>query len=555
MGIRLRRYLDDWLIQSPSREAVLRDRRVVLNLCQELGIVVNPMKSNFVPSQRVLYLGTILDSRSFVASPSPDRIARLLSLGDKFLSSVRQPASCWQSLLGTLSSLSHLVLGGRLRMWSLQFQLHRSWDRLDDSALFAWTPPCRFDLLWWLDESRLCRGFSRPALSGPRLLVRRLGRGLGCSPGSRRGFRPLVSRRGVCFHQRVGAYGGEKGLLHFQSSLVGSTVAVFVDNSTAVAYLRKSWGTLSLLLNEIAQRILRWSELRVTLAPQFIPGCRNVLSDSLSPHQILGSEWTLHADMFRDLCRQWPVMVDLFATSANHRCSVYFPPFRDPQSAGTDAFLQSWDGLLAYAFPPWSVIPQVLAKLCASRGTYLTLVAPYWPQRPWFPELLDLAVAPPVVLPSRPDLLFQPQSGLCYPGLLRLRLHARETLQRFTRAAGFSFGVASQVGLARRTSSRTNCQLKWSTYRSWCCAKGHSISRPSFSKVADFLLWLRHHKGLRVSSVMGYRSMLSTVFCFQLPGLSSPPVLRDLLRSFRLEALRPPAWDLAAVLTFLNCCV
>ena len=58
---------------------------------------------------------------------------------------------------------------------------------------------------------------------------------------------------------------------------------------------------------------------------------------------------------------------------------------------------------------------------------------------------------------------------------------------------------------------------------------------------------------------MGYRSMLSAVFRFQLPGLSSHPVLRDLLRSFRLEApshpLRPPAWDLAAVLAFLNSAV
>ena len=122
----------------------------------------------------------------------------------------------------------------------------------------------------------------------------------------------------------------ERGLLHFQSSLRGSTVAIYVDNSMAVAYLRKSWGTRSLFLNEIAQRILRWSELHaVTLAPQFIPGCRNVLADSLSrPHQILGSEWTLHAEVFRDLSRQWPVMVDLFATSVNHRCSVISVPSR-----------------------------------------------------------------------------------------------------------------------------------------------------------------------------------------------------------------------------------
>ena len=88
MGICLRRYLDDWLIQSSSREVVLHDLQVVLDLCREFGIVLNPEKSNFVSSQQVLYLGTVLDSRSFVASPSPDRIARLLSLGKGFLSSI-----------------------------------------------------------------------------------------------------------------------------------------------------------------------------------------------------------------------------------------------------------------------------------------------------------------------------------------------------------------------------------------------------------------------------------------------------------------------------------
>ena len=57
------------------------------------------------------------------------------------------------------------------------------------------------------------------------------------------------------------------------------------------------------------------------------------------------------------------------------------------------------------------------------------------------------------------------------------------------------------------------------------------------------------------SSIRGYRSMLSAVFRFQLPSLSSHPVLRD-LRSFCLESaerqLRPPAWDLSLVLRFLN---
>ena len=259
--------------------------------------------------------------------------------------------------------------------------------------------------------------------------------------------------------------------------------------------------------------------------------------------------------VFLSLRRLWPVQIVLFATSENRHCLIYFSPFRDPQSAGTDVFLQSWDGLQAYAFPPWSIIPRILAKLRESQGMELTLVAPYWPRGPWFPDLLQLLLAPPVFLPDRPNLLLLPRSRLLYQGLHRLRLHAWR-LRRFTRAAGFSSTVASQASLACRPSSNTNYQLKWSVYRFWCRSHGHSVSHPTLSKVADFLCWLRSARGLGVSSIKGYRSMLSAVFRFHLPSLSSHRVLRDLLRSFRLSLaerlLPPPAWDLSVVLRFLN---
>ena len=338
MGICMRRYLDDWLVQSSSRESLLRDLQTVLDLCRELGVVVNLEKSNLVPSQVVQYLGVVINTQSFAASPSPDRVSRLLSTAEEFQSSVG-----WGAHLGP-----HVASG-----------------------------------LWNLDQASL-------SINARELLAI------------------------------------QHGLLHFQLSLRGRTVAVFCDNVTAVAYLRKEGGTRSPLLNSIAQEILRWSEsLAIRLAPQFIPGSNNVLADALSrPHQLPHSEWSLNMTVFRSLCRLWPVQIDLFATSANHRCSIYFSPYRDPQSAGTDAFLQSWDGLQAYAFPPFAIIPRVLAKLRESRGTELTLVAPHWAQRPWFPDLLQLSLAPLVVLSDRPDLLRLPQSRLLYPGLHRLRLHA-----------------------------------------------------------------------------------------------------------------------------------
>ena len=59
---------------------------------------------------------------------------------------------------------------------------------------------------------------------------------------------------------------------------------------------------------------------------------------------------------------------------------------------GTDALLQNWNGWQTYSFLPWSLILAVLQKLRSSSGVILTIVAPYWSQRPGFPDLLDLVV-------------------------------------------------------------------------------------------------------------------------------------------------------------------
>ena len=69
------------------------------------------------------------------------------------------------------------------------------------------------------------------------------------------------------------------------------------------------------------------------------------------------------------------------------------------------------------------------------------------------------------------------------------------------------------------------------------------------------MYYLRYTRGLGVSSLRGYRSVLSAVFRFHLPSLSSEQVLRILLRSFQLSSaervLRPHTWDLSMVLTYL----
>ena len=157
--------------------------------------------------------------------------------------------------------------------------------------------------------------------------------------------------------------------------------------------------------------------------PQFVMGKNNVVADSLSrPNQVIGSEWILHRQVFNSLQKRWPVMVDLFATSLNHRFPVYFAPMLDPMAAATDAMLQSWDHLQACAFPPMAMLRQVLSKIRGSVGAQVTLIAPFWPAREWFPDLLALLSEPPVPL-LHWDLLRQPHIRKFHQRLSCLRLH------------------------------------------------------------------------------------------------------------------------------------
>ena len=55
-GIRICRYLDDWLIQAASSLQVMLALDAVLHLCLSLGIVINWEKSHLVPAQQMIYL-------------------------------------------------------------------------------------------------------------------------------------------------------------------------------------------------------------------------------------------------------------------------------------------------------------------------------------------------------------------------------------------------------------------------------------------------------------------------------------------------------------------
>ena len=133
--------------------------------------------------------------------------------------------------------------------------------------------------------------------------------------------------------------------------------------------------------------------------------------------------------------------IDLFATCLNAKLPLYCSLVPDPQAVFEDAFRHPWDDLDLYAFPPFALVGRVIARVQQSSRVAMTLVAPLWPEKEWFADLLLLLTQPPLVLPCWDRLLRQPHCNLFHQGAHALSLHAWRLSSVTTESRAFREGL------------------------------------------------------------------------------------------------------------------
>ena len=425
----LHQYLDDWVLRHQCKVTLAQHRDKLLTLCQRLGLVINPKKSELTPQQDFVFVGYRYQTKLGIVLPSQERIDKICLLVSLFCHQRTQPALLWQSLLGLMSSSEKLIPLARLHMRCLQQDLKSQWSQVSDSAdqLVHVSELSMRDLRWWLNWSNLTVGCPfRPPTPTVHLFTDASKKGWGAHWDY-----AVVSGQwsGESLSWHINVQEMEAVILamsHWQSRMQNPVVLVASDNSTVVSYINKQGGTRSLSLTMQVRRLLLWCHANVIqLRARHIPGKMNVLADSLSrAGQILPTEWSLSPRVFRALCQLWESpLVDLFATRWNHKLPQFVSPIPDPSAWQVDALSMDWDQLYGYAYPPTALIPHVLSKV-ASHHCKLMLVVPMWPDKSWFPDLLNLLVDHPRALPLHWDLLKQPRSSVFHNQPGSLRLHA-----------------------------------------------------------------------------------------------------------------------------------
>ena len=274
-------------------------------------------------------------------------------------------------------------------------------------------------------QKRATRRVSPPKGTRKTDLYRRLKRRLGHTLRSRFNRRGLVSHGKELHINLLEMKAVFLALQFFKTTCKNNRVLIASDNTSVVSYINKQGGTRSAELCALMWRILTWCNLNnVTLRARHVPGSLNVIADGLSRrNQIQSTEWSLSPQVFKQIFKIWESpQVDLFATRLNTKLPLYVSPIPDPQAWAVDALNIPWENLVAYAFPPTALLPKVVQKL-QSQMCRLLLIAPGWPSKPWFWDLVEMSLDVPRRLPQIRTLLKQPMNNLFHSNPASLNLH------------------------------------------------------------------------------------------------------------------------------------
>ena len=188
------------------------------------------------------------------------------------------------------------------------------------------------------------------------------------------------------------------------------------NGSTTVCYLNAMGGTKSPHCNKLAKSVwMCCMQNDIWLSACHLPGVLNIEADKSSRQFNERTEWQLNPDIFHKISNVLGTPeIDVFASRLNTQLPTYVSWKPDPEVSQVDAFSFSWNGRFVYIFPPFSLLNRCLQKLEKDQALAL-LVAPIWPTQVWWPRLLRLLVATPLLLPQHKDLLSLPHSGAQHP--------------------------------------------------------------------------------------------------------------------------------------------
>ena len=424
-------YIDDSYLQGGSYEECLANVLDTVKMFLSLGFILHPQKSVFIPTQKLVFLGFVLDSVHMKIYLTNEKVDKLKSICTKLNKAKETTIREVSRALGYMVSSFPGVRYGPLYFCQLEREktLALRYSKGDYDACMVVSDKAGSELLWW--NTHLEASYNIISHGEPTVVMstNASSTGWGCalhdtSTGGH--WTAEEARNHINYLELLAIY---LALKSFSSIINGQHVKVMVDNMTALSDVNHMGTSSSEKRNDLAKEIWLWCAQRnIWLTAVHIPGVENVEADKQSRRSHSQLEWTLDRTIFRDCINAAKVEpnIDLFASKINHQLQPYVSWHPDPGAVAIDAFHLSWKQYVPYMFPPFSLISRVLQKIQQEKVQGIIMV-PKWPTQTWWPVLVRMLVDNPVLLPKRKKLLFLPSSPEkihpLYPKLELLMCH------------------------------------------------------------------------------------------------------------------------------------
>lgn len=424
-------YIDDSYLQGGSYEECLANVLDTVKMFLSLGFILHPQKSVFIPTQKLVFLGFVLDSVQMKIYLTNEKVDKLKSICTKLIKAKETTIREVSRALGYMVSSFPGVMYGPLYFRQLEREktLALRYSKGDYDACMVVSDKAGSELLWW--NTHLEASYNIISHGEPTVVMSTdaSSTGWGCalhdtSTGGH--WTAEEARNHINYLELLAIY---LALKSFSSIINGQHVKVMVDNMTALSDVNHMGTSSSEKRNDLAKEIWLWCAQRnIWLTAVHIPGVENVEADKQSRRSHSQLEWTLDRTIFRDCINAAKVEpnIDLFASRINHQLQPYVSWHPDPGAVAIDAFHLSWKQYVPYMFPPFSLISRVLQKIQQEKVQGIIIV-PKWPTQTWWPVLMRMLVDNPVLLPKRKKLLFLPSSPEkihpLYPKLELLMCH------------------------------------------------------------------------------------------------------------------------------------
>lgn len=406
-------YIDDSFIIAEREDDCTLSIQALSAELVKAGFTLNLEKSVLKPRQEITFLGFNINTIKMQVTLTNDKVVKFKDFASKIIDKrkklkIRQVAA----IIGLMVAYSQGLQYACSHIKSLEIDknaaLARAKGNYNRNMKISWRG--LEDLNWWLLN---IEGMPKNIkISDPEILISTDAslegwgaQGAETSTGGR--WLPEEADEHINVLELKAIYLGLCSLANTNKS----TVKVFTDNCTALAYVRKMGGTRSPRCNEITKKIWDWAEARsLWLKVEYIPSRDNIVADAKSRKFHDHLEWSLSQDIFDELCSLWGTPdVDLFASRNNFKLFKYVSWQPEPNSWKVDAFTFKWKHFFFYAFPPFSMVGRVARKMHHD-GTKAILLAPLWATQPWLAAARNW---------SRQSVTFQrAPNNLCHNGPL-----------------------------------------------------------------------------------------------------------------------------------------